>query len=136
MKFYLHKIKLSFSYLFMWHLESLKFLATLKIFFKCLETSRLPEKVYVRHLLPVCVWHLLWHGASVYNRHLWKPITFTPIVKHLEVELTLTVLKTEVCSGWDSNTKPIACEIKALADCVTTAADEIWDTFLKNHFLS
>ena len=47
--------------------------------------------------------HLLWHGASVYNGHLWGPVTLTPIAEHWAVELSLPVLTTLDCRGWDSN---------------------------------
>ena len=33
--------------------------------------------------------HLLWHGSSVYNCHIWGPMTLTPIVEHLAEELSL-----------------------------------------------
>ena len=29
--------------------------------------------------------HLLWNGASVYNSHLWGPVTLTPIAEHLKL---------------------------------------------------
>ena len=37
---------------------------------------------------------LLWHGTSVYNCHLREPVSLTPIVEHLAVELSLPVLTT------------------------------------------
>ena len=43
--------------------------------------------------------HLLWHGASVYNGHLWGPVTLTPIAERLAVELSLPVFTTKVCRG-------------------------------------
>ena len=33
--------------------------------------------------------YLLWHWASVYNGYLWGPVTLTPIVESLAVELSL-----------------------------------------------
>ena len=42
--------------------------------------------------------HLLWHGASVYNGHLRGPNS------RLAVELSLPVLTSGVCGGWDTNT--------------------------------
>ena len=44
--------------------------------------------------------HLLWHGASLYNGHLWGPVTLTPIAERLAVELTLPVFTTYICRGW------------------------------------
>ena len=36
--------------------------------------------------------HLLGHGASVYNGHLRRPMTLTPIAERLAVDLSLPVL--------------------------------------------
>ena len=55
----------------------------------------------------------------VYNCHLRRPATPTPIAERLAVELSLHV---PVCRGWDSNTKPSACEVNALTQCVQAAA--------------
>ena len=33
--------------------------------------------------------HLLWHEASVYNGHLWGPVTLTSIAERLVIELSL-----------------------------------------------
>ena len=57
----------------------------------------------------VSVPHLLWHGAFVYNGHLRGPVTLIPTDERLAVELSLLVLMTGVCRGWDSNTQPSAC---------------------------
>ena len=35
--------------------------------------------------------HPLWHGAFVYNGHLWGPVKHTPIAERLVVELSLPV---------------------------------------------
>ena len=54
------------------------------------------------------VLHLLWHGSSaykVYNGHLRRPVTLTPIAERLAVELSLPVFTTYVCRGWDWNTQ-------------------------------
>ena len=37
------------------------------------------------------VQHLLWHGKSVYNGHLRRPLKLTPTAKHLSVEQSLSV---------------------------------------------
>ena len=37
--------------------------------------------------------HLLWHGTSVYNVHIWGPVTLTPVAKWLAVDLSLPVLR-------------------------------------------
>ena len=47
--------------------------------------------------------HLLWNRASFYNDHLRGPITLTPIVQHLTVELPLPVFITMVCRVLGSN---------------------------------
>ena len=36
--------------------------------------------------------HLLWHGPTVYNDHLWGPVTLAPFAEPLAVELSLPVL--------------------------------------------
>ena len=33
--------------------------------------------------------HILWHGASVYNGHLWRPVTFKLNANRLAVEISL-----------------------------------------------
>ena len=67
------------------------------------------------------VQHLLLHGASVYNGHLWGPVILTPIAERLAVELSLPVFTTKVCRGWDSNTQAIACGTKAQTHWITAA---------------
>ena len=52
------------------------------------------------------VWHLLWQGAYVYNGHLRGPVTLTPIVECLAVELSLPVLLLR--SGIRTSLPPIA----------------------------
>ena len=37
--------------------------------------------------------HLLWHGSTFYNGHIWGPVTLTPIVELLVVEMSLPVFK-------------------------------------------
>ena len=76
--------------------------------------------------------HLLWHGASVYNGHLRRPVTLSPYLggpvtlpspaERVAVELSLPVFTTKICRGWDSNTKPAACGTNALTHCATAAA--------------
>ena len=82
-------------------------------------------------LMAIVLWgffsvsHLLWHGASrasVYNGHLWGPVTLAPISERLAVELSLSVFTTKVCHGWDSNTQHSACEANALTHCAPNAA--------------
>ena len=62
--------------------------------------------------------HLLWHEASVHNGHLRGPETLKPIAERVAVELSLPLLRTKVCRGWDSNTKPSA-SVNALTHCAT-----------------
>ena len=86
-------------------------------FFTHMETSPLPMKGCKFCLAPVAIeqWgffsvpHLLWQGASVKNGHLWGPVTLTPIVERLAVELSLPVFTTWICRGWNSNTHPSPC---------------------------
>ena len=66
--------------------------------------------------------HLLWHGAPVYNGHFRGPATLTSVAERLSVELSLPISTPPcVCRGWDSNTKPSACEANALTDCSTVS---------------
>ena len=65
------------------------------------------------------------HGASIYNGHLRGPVTLTPNAERLAVELSLPVLTTRVCRGWDSNTQPSAFGANALTNCATAAARKI-----------
>ena len=53
--------------------------------------------------------HLLWHGASVYNGHLWEPEIFIPNAEHLAVELSILVLRVRsVAAGIRSPNPPLA----------------------------
>ena len=63
--------------------------------------------------------HLLWHGTFVYNGHPWGPVTLTPVVERLTVELSLPVLTT--CCDWDLNTQPSTCKANALTTATTAA---------------
>ena len=38
--------------------------------------------------------HLLWHGTSVYNGHLWGPVTRTHIAERFALELSMSVFTT------------------------------------------
>ena len=71
------------------------------------------------------VLHQLWHWASVYNGHLQWPVTPTPKAKRLTADLSLPVLTTKVCRGWDLNTQPSACGANALTHCATAAARKL-----------
>ena len=48
---------------------------------------------YAASVLFFSVPHLLWNGASVYNEHLRGPVTLTPIIECLAVELTFLRLQ-------------------------------------------
>ena len=61
--------------------------------------------------------HRLWHGASIYNGHLRRPMTLTPNAQRLGVELSLPAFTTSACRGWDPNTQPSACRATALTHC-------------------
>ena len=56
---------------------------------------------YARYLWPLRV--------KVLERHLRGPVTLTPNADSLAVEMSLPVLTTYACRGWDSNTQPSAC---------------------------
>ena len=49
------------------------------------------------------VLHLVWHGPTLSNGHLRGPVTLTPVAERLAVELSLTVLTTDVCPDLGSN---------------------------------
>ena len=75
---------------------------------------------------------LLWHGSFVYNGHLRGPVTFTIIAERLAVELSLPVLATSVCRGWDPNTQQSACGTNALTHCATASVHWSWDLLWVN----
>ena len=63
---------------------------------------------YARHSWPLSsegslACHTYWDTWSLYNGHLRGPVTLTPNTKRLAVELSLPVLTTQGCHGWDSN---------------------------------
>ena len=45
--------------------------------------------------------HLLWYEAPVYNGHLPGPVTLTPVVECLAVDVSLPVLTTKVWRDWN-----------------------------------
>ena len=51
--------------------------------------------------------------------HLRKPVTLTVIAERLTLKLALPVITTLVCRGWDSNTRPSACDVNAITYCAT-----------------
>ena len=75
----------------------------------------------------LCVTHLLWQGASVYNA-CGGPVTLTPIAERLAVELSLFVFTTYCYRGWDSNTQPSACGANAITDSATDALISLVET--------
>ena len=102
---------------------------TTREFFTHMGTSSLPVKGcklidLCSALMAIEQWgffsvpHLLWHGASVYNGHLRRPATLTPIAERLAMELSLSVF---TCRGWDSNTHPSACGNNALTNSATAS---------------
>ena len=68
---------------------------------------------YARHLWPLSseffsVPHLLWHGASVYNGHLRRPVALIPNAERLAVELSIIVLRVRsVAAGIRSPNPPL-----------------------------
>ena len=61
--------------------------------------------------------HLLWHGASVYNGHFRRPLTFTTIAERLAVELSLTVLTTRSVAAWIRTPSIPLAGANALTNC-------------------
>ena len=51
----------------------------------------------------------------------WNKPTLTPIAERAAVQLSIHVLTTKVCRGWDSNTQHSACDANALTHCATVA---------------
>ena len=49
-------------------------------------------------------------------------LTLTPNDECLAMELSLTVLTTSVCRGWDSNIQLSACGVNVLTHCATATA--------------
>ena len=94
---------------------------TLHGHFVCLYGVYPPTQDHSYGDVTITVPHLLWHGASVYNGHLRRPVTLTPIAERLAVELSLPVFTILVNSGWDSNTQPSAYGANALTNCATAA---------------
>ena len=67
---------------------------------------------------------VLWHGTSIYNGHLREPMTLTPIVVGLSVELSLhvPVLRLMSVATGIRTHKPFACGANALTHCTTAEA--------------
>ena len=66
--------------------------------------------------------HPMWH---VYNGNLRRPVTLTPIAESLAVDLSLPVVTTWVCRGWNLNTQSSAYWANALTDYATAEAAAI-----------
>ena len=47
--------------------------------------------------------YLLWHWPTLYNCHLWGPVTLTPVAERLEIELSKPIYTTRVCRYQGSN---------------------------------
>ena len=57
--------------------------------------------------------------------HFRGPVTLIPIAERFTVELSLPVLTTLVCRGWDSNNQPSACGANALTHCATATVPQV-----------
>ena len=66
--------------------------------------------------------HLLWHGATVYNGHLWGRVTHTPIDECLAVVLSTCFYDLGLTHSMDLNTLPSAFMAYALTHCATDAS--------------
>ena len=73
--------------------------------------------------------HLLWHGVSVYNGHLQGPVTLTPIVERLVVEMSLYLflLLRSIAVGIRRPNLTL-CRTNALTQCTTAAAKTLFST--------
>ena len=91
-------------------------------FFTHMETLLLLVMTYARHSCP-------WNSEGSFACHtycdtmylfVW-PMSYKSVAKSLWVELSLPFLTTYmyVCRGWDSNTRPSACESNSLTVCGT-----------------
>ena len=75
--------------------------------------------------------HTYWDTGHPFTMAIPKrPVTLATIAERLAEELSLPVLVTWVCPGWDSNTQPSARGAHALIQCTLAAV-----YLLKTHFI-
>ena len=74
--------------------------------------------------------HLLWHRTYIYDGHLRGPMTLSLVAERQTVELSLPVLTTYICRGWDSNTQPPANEANTQTKCAITAELICWNMLI------
>ena len=86
------------------------YIKNFRIYIKIFRINKSQDFRIKQRLQAICDW------VSIYNGHLRGPVTRTPIVERLAVELSLPVFTTYVCHGWDSNIHFSACEANALTD--------------------
>ena len=65
--------------------------------------------------------HLLWHGVSIYNGHLWEPVTLTPIAERLAMEPSLPGLNGLGLSRLGFEHAAFRLRANALSHCATAA---------------
>ena len=75
-------------------------------------------------------------GASIYNGHLWGHMIPTPIVERWAVELSLPVLTTSVCCGWDSNTQLSACRRHRRGEFLFVCSSNYKRLSLRTHYFT
>ena len=79
---------------------------------------------YTRHSWPLSsegsLAHTVTRDIRLYGRH--RGTVSLTASERLVVEISLPVLTTYVCRGWDSNTQVSACEANTLTNCATAAA--------------
>ena len=120
---YHRKIKGMFVCLFVCLVGWLVFSVPLENFFTHLETTPLPlQRATIFYLYSALIaieqWgffnmqHLLWPGSTLYNGHLWGPVTLIPNAERLAVELSLPVLTTSVSPMFEPWSP--SCEANAL----------------------
>ena len=82
---------------------------------------------YARHLWPLSsegsfACHTYYDTGRPFIMVISENPWHTPIAERLAGELSLPVLTTYICRGWNSNTQPSACGANALTHCDTAAA--------------
>ena len=66
--------------------------------------------------------HLLWHGASLCNGHLWGSLTLTPVPEHLSVDMSLPFFNDLGLSRLGFEHPAFRLQGQPLTHCATAAA--------------
>ena len=108
--------------------------ATLKLYCnKILESIIMHKKGHacMLHEFVFRMPHLLWHGTTCFNGHLWGTVTLKPVAECLAVELSLLVFTILICRGRDSITQPSACDANTLIDCAPRSGRRRFHDFIE-----